>query len=749
MIAAYAENRNTSHVTMEFRMEPTERGRALLQAPGKNRWHAATPFLQLGMVVLLMGATVGCPGDITEPVKPVEGDIVVKMATLQNINGWLGYEDYEDWVRVYRQMPGTTDDASIEELDHPRIVWQSSNTNVFIVLKNDNSRIRFVGLGTAVLTARLNDPLLTLKPGFDGTASTTITVSDPPTTIQLSPRGGTLLEYQALKIAITLLTARGVPAVPTNAAATRLTCDAADKCPRIEFNVSNGIIAISDSTYVIGQSFTIQALRQGTVVLTAALVRTTPAGVQEVMASDAITISVLHPARITVDPSSSSMFVGGTKQLSVSVFDASNKLISNRASQWTPSNSGLATVDTSGLVTAVSTGSGSPVSANVQINAHIDAGTMFATADITIYKQVTSVLVDPNPKAVPLGGTAQFTATFKDNNGNTIPPQATVVTWSVENTAFATIDQNGFLTATAAGTTRVVATTTEGVKGAADLSVVAPAAAPARVAVDPSAASIFVGGTKQLSATVFDAANNPIPNTVSWFTTDANLATVSGSGLVSAVSTGSGSTVSATVQIIARAAVGIEATASLTIYKQVANVLVEPNPKEMQVGSTHLFSATLKDNDGNTIPPQATVITWSVQNTSIATIDQSGLVTARGPGTTTVIATTAEGVRGVADLSVVVPPPSPVVRVVVTPASISLKLSDGKCQFTAKAFDVNGNEVVVPGFRWIVDVSPVASVDQNGLVTFKATGTTAVRAFFGDAADAPGGSGSLTITANP
>lgn len=217
--------------------------------------------------------------------------------------------------------------------------------------------------------------------------------------------------------------------------------------------------------------------------------------------------------------------------------------------------------------------------------------------------------------------------------------------------------------------------------------------------------------------------------------------------MVTVLSTGSGSPISNTVQVVAKAAEGVEATSTLTIYKPVSNVLVEPNPMTMEVGATHQFTATQRDNNNATIPPAATTVTWSTGSSAIATVDATGRVTAKAAGTTTVKATTSEGVIGSADVTVVVPPPpsNVVVRVVVNPANITLPLSAAACQFTAKAYDANGNEVTVTGFRWIVDASNVASVDQNGLVRLKAAGTTAVRAFYGSAADAPGGSGTLTI----
>jgi len=280
------------------------------------------------------------------------------------------------------------------------------------------------------------------------------------------------------------------------------------------------------------------------------------------------------------------------------------------------------------------------------------------------------------------------------------------------------------------------------------LVTVLPAITPTRVAVDPASVALMAGATKQLTATVYDqfgAVINGAP--VQWLPNNTSVATVSITGLLKAESTNGAD--SAKAQIIARAATGVETTVNATVYRAVSTVLVSPNPKSLQVGSTHTFTYQLKATNNSDVPFSATTVTWSTGSSSVATVNQSGLVTAGSVGTTTVTVRTAEGVAGSADLTVEAIPLATVVRVVVTPAIISLKLSDAKCQFSAKAFDANGNEVQVSGFRWIVDDSNLVSLDDTGLATFKRTGTTTIRAFYGNAADAPGGSASLTINPNP
>jgi hypothetical protein len=275
--------------------------------------------------------------------------------------------------------------------------------------------------------------------------------------------------------------------------------------------------------------------------------------------------------------------------------------------------------------------------------------------------------------------------------------------------------------------------------------IVTAAPVPSKVVLNLDRVSVFVGGTKNLSATVFDQNNNQMNVPVTWISGDGAIASVSSSGVVTGVGTGSGTSTS--VNIAARAAPGVEATSVVTVYKQVASVAIDPAPFTMQVGLTHPFTATLKDGNGATIPREATRITWSVVDQSLATVDTTGRVTALAVGTTQVKATTAEGVSGTANLQI---EPAPVVgtvvRVVVNPSTVTIPLAAATLQFTAKGYDAAGNEVATSGFRWLIDDSNLASVDGNGLVTLKRAGATTVRAFYGNAADAPNGSGALIIT---
>src|SRR6185312_10310628 len=100
---------------------------------------------------------------------------------------------------------------------------------------------------------------------------------------------------------------------------------------------------------------------------------------------------------------------------------------------------------------------------------------------------------------------------------------------------------------------------------------------------------------------------------------------------------------------------------------------------------TLTFTATTKDAHGNVLTGR--VVTWSSDNTAAATVDATtGLVTAVGPGTAHIIAT-SEGQSGQATLTVV---PVPLASVSVSPQDTTMTAGDS-AQFSAQPKDSNGN----------------------------------------------------------
>lgn len=113
------------------------------------------------------------------------------------------------------------------------------------------------------------------------------------------------------------------------------------------------------------------------------------------------------------------------------------------------------------------------------------------------------------------------------------------VTWSVINgTGSATIDASGLLTATGVGTVTVRATADDGsaVYGEEEITITTANISVTGVALNENTASMSVGATRQLTATIAPA--NATDPTVSWSSNNTAVATVSNAGLVTAVSAG-------------------------------------------------------------------------------------------------------------------------------------------------------------------------------------------------------------------
>ncbi|HVH69064.1 MAG TPA: Ig-like domain-containing protein [Gemmatimonadales bacterium] len=338
---------------------------------------------------------------------------------------------------------------------------------------------------------------------------------------------------------------------------------------------------------------------------------------------------------------------------------------------------------------------------------------------------VASVTVTPATATVAVGATVQLTATPKDANGNPLTGRA--VTWSSSNTSVATVDGNGLVTGVTAGSATITATS-EGQSGSAGITVsTVPVAS---VTVTPATANLQPGQTVQLTATPKDASGNPLTGrAVTWSSNNASVATVSSSGLVTAVAVGS-ATITATSE-------GQGGTAAVTIANvPVASVTVTPASASVNEGATVQLTATPKDANGN--PLSGRVITWSSSNTSVATVTSSGLVRGVVAGAATITAT-SEGQSGSSAITVV---HVPVASVSVGPASASVQVG-GTIQLTATPKDANGNPLSGRTVTWMSNNTAVATVSASGLVSGVTVGSATITA----TSEGQSGTAAITVTA--
>lgn len=211
----------------------------------------------------------------------------------------------------------------------------------------------------------------------------------------------------------------------------------------------------------------------------------------------------------------------GTLEAKVEPSDATNKNVT-----WSSSNPEVATVD-NGVVTAVSAG-------EAIITVTTEDGGKTATCKVTVNAPqtvpVTGVTLDKAELTLEKGSTGTLKATVEPQNATN-----NTVTWSSSNPEVVTV-ANGTVTAVSAGTATITVTTADGNHKATCTVTVIPKTVQVSGIQVQGSASVYVGGSTKLTATV--TPTNATNQKVTWSSNNESVATVGTDGTVTAVSAG-------------------------------------------------------------------------------------------------------------------------------------------------------------------------------------------------------------------
>lgn len=167
---------------------------------------------------------------------------------------------------------------------------------------------------------------------------------------------------------------------------------------------------------------------------------------------------------------------------------------------------------------------------------------------------VATITVTPGAQTITIGGTATLTAELKTANGAVLSGRT--VTWTSSGGSVASVSAAGVVTGKAAGGPVTITATSEGKSGSAQVTVADVAVA--TVEVTGTMPTLSPGATSQLVATPKSAAGTPLTGrAVTWTSSSLTTATVSTSGLVTAVGPGI-VTITATIG-------GVDGTLQLTV----------------------------------------------------------------------------------------------------------------------------------------------------------------------------------------
>lgn len=327
----------------------------------------------------------------------------------------------------------------------------------------------------------------------------------------------------------------------------------------------------------------------------------------------AVTVVPVLVASVAIAPTAATIPVGGSVVLQGVAYDAGGQTLDGRTVVWATSAPQVATVDASGKVTGVLAG-------KATVTGTIEGKTASSTITVTVIP-VAAVAITPGSAALDVGQSASLTAVATDASGNTLTGRT--ITWSSANTSIATVTTAGLVKGVGAGTTTISATA-EGKTGTAQVVVTAtgpPQPPVATVTVTPPATTLAIGATATLTATVKQANGAVLTGrAVTWSSSAPNIATVSGSGVVTAVAAGN-ATITATSE-------GKSGTASVTVSPPttVGSVTVTPVALTLTNNRPKTLTAAVLDAKGK--PVKGPTIVWSSSDSSLVSVSSIGPTTA-------------------------------------------------------------------------------------------------------------------------
>jgi uncharacterized protein YjdB len=560
------------------------------------------------------------------------------------------------------QLSATPRDADGNALTGRTITWSSSNPSVAAV--SSSGSVSGIGQGNVTITA--------MSEGISATSAIGVSPLTPDTVV-VAPGSASIQPHQTAQLRATVRDSRG----QTMSVAVSW----ASEDPTLASVSSAGLVT---------------GVAKGATTVTAS------AGNKKTKVK--VTVAQAPAASVSISPSSLSLTQGNTSQLSATVKDGDGNVLTGSIISWTSDNTAVATVSSSGLVTARAGG-----------NANVTAATggVSGVSRVAVHAlpaPVASVTMDPATASLVPGDTATISATPRDSTGTALGGRT--ISWASSNTSVATVSSSGIVTAIATGSAAIRATS-EGKLGTTNVTVSAPPVA--SVSVSPHSASVVTHGTVQLSVTLRDSKGNVLSGrSIAWSSGDGDIATVNGSGLVTGAAPG-------TAEIYATSEGHTDSSAVTVTVPAVASVSVAPNTATLRVGNTSQLTATVRDAGGNTLSGRT--VTWASSATATATVSASGLVTAVAPGSATITAT-SEGKNGTSAITVTLVPVS---SVSLAPNRDTLAVG-GKAQLTATLKDSAGQVLTGRSVSWSTSSSSVATVTTAGMVTGVAGGSATITA---------------------
>ena len=553
---------------------------------------------------------------------------------------------------------------AITNVNNSNIKWETSNSNIVTIQKKSNTEITVTGKnnGSAVITAKMDKletkcqvtVITSPKEIILSNTEITIDLSSGNKTVQITPtitpdsanknitwtssntsiarvdEFGTITGISNGEATVTAKTVNGLTKICKVKVVTSPTAISLNKTNAVidtttsknmqltavitpaSANIYTGITWTSsnDNVVQVNQQGLVKGISNGLATVTAKTENGCTAQCRIVVGA---TI-----AGINLAPSNSAIEIEEKLQINATI----EPNTSEETLIWVSSNSKVATVDQNGLVTGKSHGT-------VTITATGRDSMVANSVKVTVQTAPKSISLNITEKTIDLSTDAksfQLIGTISPSTANVYLEQ----TWTSSNTSVANVDKNGRVTALKNGDATITVSTGNGYKAECIVTVETKIIG---ITVSPNETEVEVGSTVTLTATKKPSIGST--EGLVWSSSNNGVAKVNDDGVVTGIAQG-------TVTITIKSSSGlVKTTAKVTVVQSPTGITLDKNKVALDMSGTKTtkLNATIQPSNAN----RNTGITWNSSNTGVATVDQSGNVTAKANGMTTITATTQNG----------------------------------------------------------------------------------------------------------